>query len=112
MQPLLKEGQHLRQLVVRVHVVHGAAALLQQPDDVLVLDLLVHLELLESGAQRLEKGAEVAVVGEVGLRQLHGRGGQGWMVVTSRAYVVGGKKNNNKTIENNNSKNDNNTALL
>lgn len=112
MQPLLKEGQHLRQLVVRVHVVHGAAALLQQPDDVLVLDLLVHLELLESGAQRLEKGAEVAVVGEVGLRQLHGRGGQGWMVVTSRAYIVGGKKNNNKTTENNNSKNNNNTALL
>lgn len=50
-QPLLEERQHLRELVVRVHVVHGAAALLQQPDDVLVLDLLVHLELLESGAQ-------------------------------------------------------------
>lgn len=90
MQSLLKERQHLRQLVVRVHVVHGAAALLQQPDDVLVLNLLVHLELLESGAQRLEKGAEVAVVGEVGLRQLHGRmdRGQGRMVVTSHASTV------------------------
>lgn len=50
-QPLLEERQHLGELVVRVHVVHGTAALLQQPDDVLVLDLLVHLELLESGAQ-------------------------------------------------------------
>lgn len=71
-QPLLEERQHLRQFIVRVHVVDGAAALLQQPDDVLVLDLLVHFELLESGAQRLEKGAEVAVVREVGLRKLHG----------------------------------------
>lgn len=55
MQPLFEEGQHLRELVVGVHVVHGAAALLQQVDDVLVLDLFVHLELLEGGAQGLKK---------------------------------------------------------
>ena len=52
---------------------HGAAALLQQADDVLVLDLLMHLELLEGGTQRLEKRAEITVVGEVGFRQLGGR---------------------------------------
>ena len=50
-QSFLKEGQHLGELVVRVHVVHGAAALLQQANDVLVLNLLVHLELLEGGTQ-------------------------------------------------------------
>lgn len=50
-QPLFKEGQHLRELVVGVHVVHRAAALLQQADDVLILYLFVHLELLEGGAK-------------------------------------------------------------
>ena len=69
-QPFFKEWQHLWEFVVRVHIVHGAAALLQQADDVLILDLLVHLELLEGGAQRLEKWAEVIVVGEVGFWQL------------------------------------------
>ena len=69
-QPLLEEGQHLRQLVVRVHVVHGAASLLQQADDALVLNLLVHLELVEGVAQRAQEGPEVLVVGEVGLGKL------------------------------------------
>lgn len=48
-----------------MHVVGGAAALLQQLDDVLVLNLLVDLELLEGGAQRLEECPEIIVVGEV-----------------------------------------------
>lgn len=70
LQSFFKERQHLRQLVVRMHIVDGAAALLQQTDDVLVFNLLVHLELLEGGAQGLKKGAEVIVVGEVCLGQL------------------------------------------
>lgn len=67
MQALLEEQQHVGEFVIRVHVVDGAAALFQQADDVLVLDLFVHLKLLEGGQQRLEEGAEVADVGEVGL---------------------------------------------
>lgn len=50
-QPLFKEGQHLRELVVRVHIVHSAAALLQQTNNVLILNLFMHLKLLEGGAQ-------------------------------------------------------------
>lgn len=69
-QPLLKEGQHLWEFVVRVHIVHSAAALLQQADNVLILNLLMHLELLKGGAQWLKKWAEIIVVGEVGLWQL------------------------------------------
>lgn len=69
-EALFKEQQHLGELVVRMHVVGGAAALLQQIDDVFVLDLLVDLELLEGGAERLEERAEVIVVGEVRLCQL------------------------------------------
>lgn len=42
----------------------------QQPDNVLVLNLLMHLELLKCGAQGLEKWAEIIVVGEVGVGQL------------------------------------------
>lgn len=70
MKPFLKEGQHLWKFVVRVYIVHCAAALLQQPDNVLVLNLLMHLELLKCGAQGLEKWAEIIVVGEVGVGQL------------------------------------------
>lgn len=70
MQPFFKEGQHLGEFVVRVHIVHSAATLLQKADDVLILDLFVHLELLEGGAQWLKEGAEIIVVGEVGLWQL------------------------------------------
>ena len=69
-QPLFKEGQHLWELVVWVHIVHSAAALLQQANDVLVLYLLMHLELLKGGAQWLKKWAEIIVVGEVGFWQL------------------------------------------
>lgn len=69
-QPFFKEGQHLWELVVRVYIVHSAAALLQQADDVLILDLFMHLELLKGGAQRLKEWAEIIVVGEVGLWQL------------------------------------------
>lgn len=70
MQPLFKEGQHLREFVVRVHIVHSATALLQQANDVLILNLLVHLKLLKGGTQRLEERAEIIVVGEVGFGQL------------------------------------------
>lgn len=73
LQPLFKEGQHLWQFIVRVHIVHSAAALLQQADDVLILNLFMHLELLKSGAQWLKKRAEIIVVGEVGLWQLWGK---------------------------------------
>lgn len=52
-QSFFKERQHLRQFVVRVHIVHSAAALLQQANNVLILNLFMHLELLKSGAQRL-----------------------------------------------------------
>lgn len=69
-QPFFKEGQHLWELVVRVYIVHSAAALLQQADDVLILDLFMHLELLKGGAQWLKEWAEIIVVGEVGLWQL------------------------------------------
>lgn len=72
-EAFFKERQHLGELVVRVHVVGGAAALLQQLDDVLVLDLLVDLELLEGGTQSLEERAEIIVVGEVRLRQLRAK---------------------------------------
>lgn len=65
MEALFKQRQHLGEFVVGVHIVHGAA-LLQLSDDVLVFNLLVHLELLEGGTQGLEEGAEVIVVGEVG----------------------------------------------
>lgn len=54
-QSFLKEGQHLGKFVVRVHIVHSAAALLQQADNVLVLNLFMHLELLKGGAQGLKK---------------------------------------------------------
>lgn len=70
MQAFLKEGQHLWQFVVGVHIVHSAATLLQQPNDVLILYLFMHLELFEGGTQGLEKGTEIIVVGEVGFRQL------------------------------------------
>lgn len=50
-QPFFKEGQHLRELVVRVYIVHSAAALLQQPNNVFILNLFMHLKLLECGAQ-------------------------------------------------------------
>lgn len=69
-EAFFKERQHLGELVVGVHIVGGAAALLQLIDDVLVLDLLVDLELLEGGAERLEERPEIIVVGEVCLRQL------------------------------------------
>lgn len=69
MKAFLKEGQHLWKFVVRVYIVHCAAALLQQPDNVLVLNLLMHFELLKCGAQGLEKWAEIIVV-EVGVGQL------------------------------------------
>lgn len=49
---------------------HSAAALLQQSDDVLIFNLLMHLELLKGCTQGLEEGTEVIVVGEVGFRQL------------------------------------------
>lgn len=78
-EAFFKQRQHLRELVVGVYVVGGAAALLQQLDDVLVLDLLVDLELLEGGAERLEERPEIIIVGEVRLRQLwvgEGRGVQ------------------------------------
>lgn len=64
-EAFFEEQQHLGELVVRVHVVDGAAALLQQLDYVFVLDLLVYLEHLEGGAERLQECAEVIVVGEV-----------------------------------------------
>lgn len=72
-EAFLEERQHLGELVVGVHVVGGAAALLQQLDDVLVLDLLVDLELLEGGAERLEERPEIIVVGEVRLRKLRAK---------------------------------------
>lgn len=72
-EAFFKQRQHLGELVVRVHVVGGAAALLQQLDDVLVLNLLVDLELLEGGTQSLEERAEIIVVGEVRLRQLRAK---------------------------------------
>lgn len=53
-----------------MHVVGGAAALLQELDDVLILNLFMDLELLEGGAESLEERAEIIVVGEVRLRQL------------------------------------------
>lgn len=70
MQPFFKEGQHLWELVVRVYIIHSAAALLQQADDALILDLFMHLELLKGGAQWLKEWAEIIVVGEVGVWQL------------------------------------------
>lgn len=48
----------------------SAAALLQQSDDVLVFNLLMHLELLKGCTQGLKEGTEVIVVGEVRFRQL------------------------------------------
>lgn len=69
-QPLFKKGQHLREFVVSVHIVHSAAALLQQANNVLILNLFMHLELLEGSAQWLKKWAEIIVVGEVGFWQL------------------------------------------
>lgn len=80
---------------------HRAAALLQQPDDVLVLDLLVHLELLEGGTQGLEEGAEVAVVGEVGLGQLCiPQGNRNNIIVFLRAPTVQGSHHHHRKTGN------------
>lgn len=70
MESFLKERQHLRQLVVRVHIVYRVAALLQQSNDVFILYLLVHLELFEGITKTLKKRSEIIVVGEVDFREL------------------------------------------
>lgn len=69
-QTPLKQNEHFRQLVVRVYIVHGPATLLQQANDALILNLLMHLKLFERLIKGLQKSSEVIVVGKVGLGKL------------------------------------------
>lgn len=80
LQPLFQKGQHIWEFIVRVHIVNSAAALLQQANNVLILNLFMHLELLEGGAQWLKKWPEVFVVWEVGVWQLKKRMKMSWSV--------------------------------